>query len=82
MRPGTPQGRAFKKAALRYFREAVQPANECIGKAADATTLLELSASVQCFQNAKRAEATLPTLVNAKLENLKGARRCTLVRKR
>jgi hypothetical protein len=82
LRPGTPQGRAFKNAALRYFREAVQPANECIGKAADAKTLPELSTSVQCFQSAKRKEATLQTLVNAKLVKLKGARRCTLVRKR
>jgi hypothetical protein len=80
MKPGTPQGRGLKRAALRYLREAVQPENECIGKAADARTLAELGASVTCFQNAKRAETSLQRLVNAKLEKLKRARRCTIRR--
>jgi hypothetical protein len=78
--PGTPQGRAFKKAVLRYLREAVQPENDCIGQAADATTLAELGQSVQCFQAAKRKDVELQRLVNATLVKLKTARRCTLRR--
>jgi len=76
--PGTPQGRAFKRATLRYLREAVQPENECIGKAADATTLAELGASVTCFETAKRKDIALQRVVNATLAKLKKARRCTI----
>jgi hypothetical protein len=80
--PGTPQGRAFKKAALRYFREAVRPENECIGTAVGAKTLAELDQSVQCFTAAKQKEATIQRLVNSTLNKLKTARRCTLKRGR
>jgi hypothetical protein len=80
--PGTPQGRAFKKAALRYLREAVRPENECIGKAVAAKTLAELNQSVQCFTAAKQKETTIQRLVNATIDRLKKARRCTLKRGR
>jgi hypothetical protein len=78
--PGTPQGRAFKKAGLRYLREAVRPENECIGKAADAKTLVELDQSVQCFQAAKQKDTAIQRLVNSTLTKLRTARRCTLKR--
>jgi hypothetical protein len=80
--PGTPQGRAFKKAALRYLREAVRPENECIGKAVDAKTLAEFDQSVQCFSAAKQKDTALQRLVNSTLVKLKSARRCTLKRGR
>jgi|tagenome__1003787_1003787.scaffolds.fasta_scaffold20709353_3 hypothetical protein len=78
--PGTPQGRAFKKASLRYLREAVRPENECIGKAVAAKTLAELDQSVQCFEAAKQKDTALQRLVNSTITKLKTARRCTLKR--
>jgi len=76
--PGTPQGRAFKRAALRYLREGLQPENECMGQAAAATTVAQSGASLACFEAAKRKEATLQRLVNATLVKMKGTRRCTI----
>jgi hypothetical protein len=78
--PGTPQGRAFKRAALRYLREAVRPENDCIGRAVDARTLAELGQSVQCFEAAKRKDAELQRVVKAAIDKLKAARRCTIRR--
>jgi hypothetical protein len=78
LKPGTPQGGAFKKAALRYLREAVRPENECIGDAADAKTLAELDQSVQCFQAAKRKDTALQRVVNAAIAKLNATRRCTI----
>ena len=75
--PGTPQGRAFKRVVLRYLREAVQPENECIGSAANATTVAELGTSVACFEAAKRKDVVLQRAVNATLAKMKGTRRCT-----
>ena len=76
--PGTPQGRAFKRLALRYLNEAIRPMNECIGDAVEAKTVAALGAAVRCFDNAKRKSAPLERAMNSSLTQLAKVRRCTI----
>ena len=76
--PGTPQGRVFKRVALRYLNEAVRPMNACIGAAVEAKTVAALAAAVTCFDNAKRKGAPLERAMNSSLTQLAKVRRCTL----
>jgi len=76
--PGTPQGRAFKRLALRYLHDAVRPMNACIGRAVEARTVAELGASVACFDNGKRKSVSLERAMNSSLTQLAKVRRCTL----
>lgn len=76
--PGTPQGRMFKRLALRYLHDAVRPMNACIGRAVEAKTVAELGSAVTCFDNAKRKSAVLQGAMNTSLTRLAKVRRCTL----
>jgi hypothetical protein len=76
--PGTPQGRAFKRLALRYLHDAVRPMNACIGRAVEAKTVAELGASVACFDNGKRKSVPLERAMNSSLTQLAKVRRCTI----
>lgn len=76
--PGTPQGRTFKRFALRYLHDAVRPMNACIGRAVEAKTVAELGASVACFDNGKRKSVPLERAMNSSLTQLAKVRRCTI----
>ena len=76
--PGTAQGRAFKRLAVRYLHEAVRPMNACIGKAVEAKTVAELGSAVRCFDTAKRKSAPLERAMNNSLTLLAKVRRCTV----
>ena len=76
--PGTPQGRTFKRLALRYLHDAVRPMNACIGRAVEAKTVAELGASVACFDNGKRKSVPLERAMNSSLTQLAKVRRCTI----
>jgi hypothetical protein len=76
--PGTPQGRAFKRLALRYLHDAVRPMNACIGRAVEAKTVAELGAAVTCFDNGKRKSAPLERAMNNSLTQLAKVRRCSI----
>jgi len=78
--PGTPQGRVFKQASLRYLHEVAGPLNECIEAGVVAKTVKQLGDAVTCFDSRKRAGTKLQSAINSSMTQLVSVRRCTLTR--